>query len=265
MRWLPLDPQAVGALLRYFRDLDLAEEAFQEAALRALKSWPQKRTAARSRGVADPGRPECGAGRRAQDPAAAAAAAGRRESPISKTSETPPRRAASTARITATTCCVCCSFAAIRSCRRRSRSRSPCAFVSGLTVPPVARSLPGWRRGDGAAHHPRQGAHRPCRCAVRDAWSGRAGRKRLATVAAMVYLLFNEGYSAANDPSRAPLSDEAIRLVRLLLRLFQTEPENHGAGGADAVAAGEAAGTLRRRGASRSCSTIRIGPAGTAS
>lgn len=34
-------PQAVGALLRYFRDLDQAEEAFQEACLRALKSWPK--------------------------------------------------------------------------------------------------------------------------------------------------------------------------------------------------------------------------------
>src|SRR5271154_6321368 len=33
-------PQAVGALLRYFRDLDQAEEAFQEACLRALKVWP---------------------------------------------------------------------------------------------------------------------------------------------------------------------------------------------------------------------------------
>ena len=33
-------PRAVGALLRYFRDLDLAEEAFQEASLRALKTWP---------------------------------------------------------------------------------------------------------------------------------------------------------------------------------------------------------------------------------
>src|SRR5262247_4933415 len=33
-------PQAVGALLRYFRDLDRAEEAFQEACLRALKTWP---------------------------------------------------------------------------------------------------------------------------------------------------------------------------------------------------------------------------------
>ena len=33
-------PQAVGALLRYFRDLDTAEEAFQDACLRALKAWP---------------------------------------------------------------------------------------------------------------------------------------------------------------------------------------------------------------------------------
>jgi RNA polymerase sigma-70 factor (ECF subfamily) len=41
----------------------------------------------------------------------------------------------------------------------------------------------------------------------------------------MIYLLFNEGYSAGNDPARAPLCDEAIRLARLLLRLFQTEPE----------------------------------------
>ena len=35
-------PQAVGALLRWFRDLDTAEEAFQDACLRALRNWPQK-------------------------------------------------------------------------------------------------------------------------------------------------------------------------------------------------------------------------------
>src|ERR1700742_2867144 len=35
-------PQALGALLRYFRDMDRAEEAFQDACLRALKSWPEK-------------------------------------------------------------------------------------------------------------------------------------------------------------------------------------------------------------------------------
>jgi RNA polymerase sigma-70 factor (ECF subfamily) len=47
LRWLDAAltsarPQAVAALLRYFRDLDTAEEAFQEASLRALKVWPVK-------------------------------------------------------------------------------------------------------------------------------------------------------------------------------------------------------------------------------
>ena len=49
--------------------------------------------------------------------------------------------------------------------------------------------------------------------------------ERLGTVAAMVYLVFNEGYSAGPDPDRATLCDDAIRLARLLLRLFPTEPE----------------------------------------
>ena len=32
-------PRAMGALLRYFRDLDAAEEAFQDACLAALKKF----------------------------------------------------------------------------------------------------------------------------------------------------------------------------------------------------------------------------------
>jgi RNA polymerase sigma-70 factor (ECF subfamily) len=35
-------PKAIAALLRYFRDLDIVEEAFQEACLRALQTWPRK-------------------------------------------------------------------------------------------------------------------------------------------------------------------------------------------------------------------------------
>jgi RNA polymerase sigma-70 factor (ECF subfamily) len=51
--------------------------------------------------------------------------------------------------------------------------------------------------------------------------------ERLATVSAMIYLIFNEGYSATGDGAdvRGQLCDEAIRLARLLLRLFQAEPE----------------------------------------
>ncbi|MGH6996642.1 MAG: RNA polymerase sigma factor, partial [Phenylobacterium sp.] len=50
---------------------------------------------------------------------------------------------------------------------------------------------------------------------------------RLAAVAAVIYLIFNEGYSStvAEADARAPFAEEAIRLGRLLLRLFQAEPE----------------------------------------
>src|ERR1700709_56158 len=43
----------------------------------------------------------------------------------------------------------------------------------------------------------------------------------------MIYLIFNEGYSASGDTAeiRKPLCEEAIRLALLLLRLFQSEPE----------------------------------------
>ena len=49
---------------------------------------------------------------------------------------------------------------------------------------------------------------------------------RLAGVAATVYLLFNEGYSATggDDPIRADLVDEAMRLGRLLAGLLPDEP-----------------------------------------
>src|SRR5260370_8899246 len=51
--------------------------------------------------------------------------------------------------------------------------------------------------------------------------------ERLSAVAAMIYLIFNEGYSSSGDTAeaRAPLCEEAIRLARLLLRLFPSEPE----------------------------------------
>lgn len=52
-------------------------------------------------------------------------------------------------------------------------------------------------------------------------------RDRLAGVLAVVYLIFNEGYltSAGDDPVRADLSDEAIRLGRLLRALQPDDGE----------------------------------------
>jgi len=55
-------------------------------------------------------------------------------------------------------------------------------------------------------------------------------RTRLAAVSTMIYLIFNEGYGSTPDTAaaREALADEAIRLGRLLLSLFPTDPEVFG-------------------------------------
>ncbi len=54
---------------------------------------------------------------------------------------------------------------------------------------------------------------------------------RLSTVLSMLYLMFNEGYSAHGGEQHIleELCDEAIRLLRLLLELFPSQPEVMGA------------------------------------
>jgi predicted RNA polymerase sigma factor len=53
---------------------------------------------------------------------------------------------------------------------------------------------------------------------------------RLASVLEVIYLIFNEGYSATagNDWVRPVLCEEALRLGRILAELAPTEPEVHG-------------------------------------
>ena len=55
-------------------------------------------------------------------------------------------------------------------------------------------------------------------------------RARLASVLEVLYLVFNEGYSATagDDLMRPSLCEEALRLGRILAELAPTEPEVHG-------------------------------------
>ncbi len=59
---------------------------------------------------------------------------------------------------------------------------------------------------------------------------GEALRARLSSVLGVVYLVFNEGYSATSgdDWMRPPLCEEALRLGRMLAALAPHEPEVHG-------------------------------------
>jgi RNA polymerase sigma-70 factor, ECF subfamily len=53
---------------------------------------------------------------------------------------------------------------------------------------------------------------------------------RLASVLEVIYLIFNEGYSATagEDWMRPALCEEAVRLARILAQLMPDEPEVHG-------------------------------------
>jgi RNA polymerase sigma-70 factor, ECF subfamily len=217
-------PQAVAALLRNFRNLDIAEEAFQEACLRALKSWPKNgppRDAAAWLIMVGKNAAIDGVRKQA------------REQPL------PPEEVISDLSDVETSAADALDEADYRDdilrllfvcCHPELPATQQIALalriVSGLSVKQIARAF----IVSDAAMEQRitRAKARVAAAHVPFETPGAVERsERLAAVAAMVYLVFNEGYTTnvAEHGSRAPLCEEAIRLARLLLRLFQTEPE----------------------------------------
>jgi len=218
-------PQAVGALVRYFRDLDIAEEAFQNACLRALKSWPHN------------GPPRDAAawlimvGRNA---AIDEVRRNRRQQPLPEDDqavsdlddaeeELAERLDGSHYRDDILRLMFICCHPDLPPTQQVALALR---IVSGLSVKQIARAF----LVSEAAMEQRitRAKARVADASVPFETPGAAERtERLAVVAAMIYLIFNEGYSASGDTAetRKPLCEEAIRLARLLLRLFQGEPE----------------------------------------
>jgi len=217
-------PQAVGALLRYFRDLDAAEEAFQEACLRALQNWPRN----------GPPRDPVGwlifVGRNAaldqvrrrskerefpDDPALSDLDDA--EAPLAERLDHADYRD-DVVRLLF----ICChpELPATQQVALALR------IVCGLSVKQIARAF---LVGDSAMEQRiTRAKNRVAGADVPFEAPGPAERaERLAAVATVIYLMFNEGYSASGGTAhiRAALCDEAIRLARLLLRLFAGEPE----------------------------------------
>lgn len=217
-------PQAMGALLRYFRNLDTAEEAFQDACLRALKNWPQN------------GPP--------RDPAAWLIFVGRNSGidavrKRSKQTAMPDEDQVSDLEDAETDIAERLDGAHYRDdilrllficCHPDLPPTQQIAvalrIVSGLSVKQIARAF---LVGESAMEQRITRAKaRIADAGVPFETPGAVERsERLAAVMAMVYLVFNEGYSTNSSEAqvREPLCEEAIRLGRLLLRLFQTEPE----------------------------------------
>jgi len=216
-------PQAVAALLRYFRDLDLAEEAYQDACLRALKNWPQNgppRDAAAWLIMVGRNAAIDVTRRRAKQTALPD------EDQISDLSdvegEVVQRLDEADYRDDVLRLLFICCHPDLPATQQVALALR---IVSGLTVPQIARAF---LVGESAMEQ------RITRAKAKVAGAGvpfeapdaveRA--ERLTSVAAMIYLVFNEGYSAADPASdRAALCDEAIRLARLLLRMYPAEPE----------------------------------------
>lgn len=217
-------PQAMAALLRNFRDFDAAEEAFQEASLRALKSWPKNgppRDAAawlimvgKNAGI-DTVRKQSRLQPLPSDEAI---------SDLSDAEgETVERIDEADYRDDILRLLFVCSHPALPATQQIALALR---IVSGLSVRQIARAF----LVTEAAMEQRITRAKARVAAAQTPFEapGTIERsERLAAVAAMIYLLFNEGYTTdvAEQGARAPLCEEAIRLCRLLLRLFPTEPE----------------------------------------
>jgi RNA polymerase sigma-70 factor (ECF subfamily) len=216
-RFADIRPQALAALTRQFRNVDLAEEAFANACMRAIQTWPKS-------GLPD-------------DPLAWLLSVGRnagidiirKNQRISELSPT-PQPADDVEGVYAEQLdndglrddvlrllFICCHPAL----SAQDQLALALKTITGMTVAQIAdafivkpktmeQRLTRAKRTMASANIPFETPDTTERS------------RRLKTVSLMLYLLFNEGWSASSGEVqiKEPLCDEAIRLTRLLLNLF---------------------------------------------
>ncbi len=216
--------RVVATLIAVTGDWDLAEECAQDAFTRALQTWARDgvptrpgawlTTAARNRAV-DVLR------RRANESAKLEQAARLEPDPVDGTSEAetdPSGIPDDRLRLIFT----CCHPALPLDARVALTLRT----LAGLTTAEIARALlvgePTMAQRLVRAKRKIRNAAIPYRVPPAHLLP-----ERTAGVLAVLYLLFNEGYSATAgaDLLRADLTEESIRLTRLLARLMPGEPE----------------------------------------
>ncbi len=213
-------PQVLGALIRRYGHFDLAEDAVQEALLAAAEQWPQEGTPDNPRGwlirvasrrLTDRLRSEQARARREEEAA--------RLAPVDSWTAPPPGESrAPSEDDTLTLLFLCCHPELTPAAQIALTLRA----VGGLTTAEIARAhlLPEATMAQRISRAKQKIRGVPFR------QPGPEDRdQRLAAVLQILYLIFNEGYTATSGPElhRADLAHEAIRLTRAVRKLLPVE------------------------------------------
>jgi RNA polymerase sigma factor (sigma-70 family) len=224
--WRIESARLIAGLARIVRDVGLAEDLAQDALVAALETWPRS-------GVPDnPGAwLMATAKHRAIDALRRGATLERkqqelvRELEVALATETRPLEVDDVADDLLRLVFTCCHPVLSTEARIALTLR----LLGGLTTPEIARAF---LVSDATvaqrivrAKRTLAEAHVPF-----EVPSGDELAPRLSSVLEVIYLVFNEGYSATagDDWTRQDLCDEALRLGRVLAELAPREPEVHG-------------------------------------
>lgn len=208
-------PRAIAALTRVFRDIDMAEEAFAEACLKAMTAWPQDGAprdplawllaTARNAGLDHV--------RKSQRRAALLSRHIEEFQPIPAETPDPDEMRDDVLRLLF----ICCH----PELERRDQIAIALRVVVGLSVGEIANSF---------LVKPKTMEQRITRAKKKIALnpvefetpSPAERGARLGEVSVMIYLMFSEGWSTSSGPEQMKLTlcEEAVRLSRLLVTLF---------------------------------------------